>query len=151
VQAEDDGVRIGGVNTLDGLIDAAPQADHAFGWEDDLVPARLDIRRRQLAAIMEFHPLLEGEGIGQTVVGVRPRLVASYHGAHEQGRVRTHVLTKGLFEVLDLIRLDVSREAHHRRCREAFVALRIVAPQQACPCDPRELLLQDCLQTLVKC
>ena len=38
-------------------IVTAPRADHPLRRKDDPVPTGLDVRRRQLAAIVELYPL----------------------------------------------------------------------------------------------
>ncbi len=53
-------IAIGSFNALDHPIVALFRADRPLGGRDDLLPAGLDIGGRHLAAVVKFHPLMQG-------------------------------------------------------------------------------------------
>ena len=68
-----DGIAIGSLDAFDHLIVTAPLTDHPLRRKDDPIPTGLDVRRRELAAIVELHPLVQLEGIAQVILRDRPR------------------------------------------------------------------------------
>ena len=73
MQVEHHRGRVRRFDALDHRIFTAPRTDYALGRKDDAVPTGLDVRRRQRAAVVECHPLVQREGIGQGIRRDRPR------------------------------------------------------------------------------
>ncbi|PYN24807.1 MAG: hypothetical protein DMD99_09935 [Candidatus Rokuibacteriota bacterium] len=74
MQSDDHGKALGSFDALVHLIVPPPWADHAPRGKDHLVPAGLDVRRGQLAAIVEFDPFVEREGVREVIARDLPGL-----------------------------------------------------------------------------
>src|SRR4029450_5296127 len=73
-EGEDRGDAVWSLDALDHLIVPPPWTDHTRRGKDHLVPAGLDVRRGQLAAIVELDPLVQRECIGKVIARRLPGL-----------------------------------------------------------------------------